>query len=220
MKKFLIFASILIIIAICWAFLNLIDLKKNQTQLITREGVVTQIQKLNRLQTVAYNIDTIIKSEKQGNWYALWQDQQKGLFVAHGRVNAGIDLAKISPEMVVVHYPDTDLANKTPPSPQIDITLPPSEIFDLYLDDIEIYDWQTGLFGMLQADPNVLAQAQKMGKQEILSKACQGGIMQQALDNATPQLKKLFEMTGAQVNIHNQGAGGCFLAPNPKSPPS
>lgn len=35
-----------------------------------------------------YNVDTVITSQKQGNWYALWQDQQKALFVAHGRVQA------------------------------------------------------------------------------------------------------------------------------------
>ena len=58
---------------------------------ITREGVVTQIQQLNRLQTVAFSVDTVISSEKQGSWMKLWQDEQKGLFIARGRVEAGVD---------------------------------------------------------------------------------------------------------------------------------
>lgn len=33
---------------------------------ITREGVVTKIQQLNRLQTVAFSVDTVITSQRQG----------------------------------------------------------------------------------------------------------------------------------------------------------
>ncbi|MGD4317293.1 DUF4230 domain-containing protein, partial [Xanthomonas citri pv. citri] len=73
-----------------------------KVEVLTREGVVTKIQSLNRLQTVAYNVDTVITSQKEGNWYALWQDQQKGLFVAHGRVTAGIDLNQLKPTDVQV----------------------------------------------------------------------------------------------------------------------
>ena len=73
-----------------------------KVEVLTREGVVTKIQSLNRLQTVAYNVDTVITSQKEGNWYALWQDEQKGLFVAHGRVTAGIDLNQLKPTDVQV----------------------------------------------------------------------------------------------------------------------
>jgi len=59
---------------------------------ITREGVVTQIQQLNRLHTVAFSVDTVITSERPGSWMKLWQDEQKALFIAHGRVEAGVDL--------------------------------------------------------------------------------------------------------------------------------
>ena len=44
---------------------------------ITREGVVTQIQQLNRLHTVAFSVDTVITSERPGSWMKLWQDEQK-----------------------------------------------------------------------------------------------------------------------------------------------
>ena len=44
---------------------------------ITREGVVTQIQQLNRLHTVAFSVDTVITSERSGSWMKLWQDEQK-----------------------------------------------------------------------------------------------------------------------------------------------
>ncbi|MGP5542602.1 DUF4230 domain-containing protein [Psychrobacter celer] len=196
---------------------------------ITREGVVTQIQQLNRLQTVAFSVDTVITSERQGSWMKLWQDEQKGLFIARGRVDAGIDLSALTPEMVQVIQPDpaTDdseslrkaaqndtqatTVNTAAMMPQINITLPPSEIFSVYLDDIEIYDWQTGAFGLMQVDPKILAQAQTMAKKEVLERACRGDVMNIALQNAQTQLQQLFAMTGAVVTVTTQGAGACQL---------
>ena len=190
---------------------------------ITREGVVTQIQKLNRLQTVAFSVDTVITSQKQGSWMKLWQDEQKGLFIARGRVEAGIDLSALTPEMVQVVQPtdatikdatNADSSNPISVMPQINITLPPSEIFSVYLDDIEIYDWQTGAFGMMQVDPKILKQAQSMAKDEVLERACRGDVMTMALENAQTQLQQLFALTGAVVTVTTQGAGSCQLPVN------
>lgn len=157
----------------------------------------------------------------------LWQDEQKGLFIARGRVEAGIDLSALTPGMVQVIPPTTAQINATleeaqegdnntsatPASimPQINITLPPSEIFSVYLDDIEIYDWQTGAFGMMQVDPKIFDQAQSMAKKEVLERACRGDVMNMALQNAQTQLQQLFALTGAIVTVTTQGAGACQL---------
>ena len=184
---------------------------------ITREGVVTQIQQLNRLHTVAFSVDTVITSERPGSWMKLWQDEQKALFIAHGRVEAGVDLSALTPEMVQVVQPvqadEAQVDSNVPISamPQINITLPPTEIFSVYLDDIEIYDWQTGAFGMMQVDPKILAQAQTMAKKEVLERACRGDVMNMALQNAQTQLQQLFALTGAVVTVNTQGAGTCQL---------
>ena len=85
--------------------------EKEPVETITREGVVTQIQQLNRLETVAFSVDTVITSERRGSWMKLWQDQQKGLFIARGRVDAGIDLSALTPEMVHVIQPDLSEGN-------------------------------------------------------------------------------------------------------------
>ncbi len=196
------------------------DSDEPKVNTVTREGVITQIQQLNRLQTVAFNVDTIITSEREGSWMKLWQDEQKALFIAKGRVQAGIDLSALTPEMVQVVQPSEQLADNadstTPVSimPQITITIPPSEIFAVYLDDIEIYDWQTGVFGMMQVDPTILAQAQSMAKAEVLERACRGDVMTIALDNAQTQLQQLFSMTGATVTVNTQGAGACQMPAN------
>ena len=104
-------------------------------------------------------MDTIITTQKQGNWYALWQDEQKGLFVAHGRVLAGVDLQKLTPADVTV-APKADLPINEDGEPQvtsdadlnITINLPAAEIFEVFLEDIEVYDMQTGLFNLMQPD--------------------------------------------------------------------
>ncbi|WP_201629466.1 DUF4230 domain-containing protein [Psychrobacter maritimus] len=194
--------------------------KEEPIETITREGVVMQIQKLNRLETVAFSVDTIITSQKTGSWMKLWQDEQKGLFIARGRVEAGIDLSALTPEMVQVIAPaeaaiknaeSVDANNPVSIMPQIHITLPPSEVFSVYLDDIEIYDWQTGAFGMMQVDPKILQQAQSMAKKEVLERACRGDVMNMALENAQTQLQQLFSLTGAVVTVTTQGAGACQM---------
>ncbi len=196
--------------------------EKEPIETITREGVVTQIQQLNRLQTVAFSVDTIITSERAGSWMKLWQDEQKALFIAKGRVQAGIDLSALTPEMVQVVQPTQTLddnsdeqaaitENPVSIMPKINITIPPSEIFAVYLDDIEIYDWQTGVFGMVQVDPKILEQAQSTAKKEVLERACRGDVMTLALQNAQQQLQQLFAMTGAVVTVTTQGAGACQM---------
>ena len=193
--------------------------KEEPIETITREGVVTQIQKLNRLETVAFSVDTVITSQRPGSWMKLWQDEQKGLFIARGRVEAGIDLSALTPEMVQVVQPEVNVDEvqeagaNTPVSmmPKINITIPPSEIFSVYLDDIEIYDWQTGAFGMMQVDPKILQQAQSMAKKEVLERACRGDVMNMALENAQTQLQQLFSLTGAVVTVTTQGEGACQM---------
>lgn len=194
-----------------------------QVKAVSREGVVSRIQNLNRLETVAYNVDTVITSEKQGSWQRLWTDEQKGLFIARGRVIAGVDLSQISDEMVQISEPTEaqieaakqkaiiDGNDNLPITimPNILITLPPSQIFSVYLDDIEVYDWQAGVFGMVKANPDILAAAQKSAKSEVLERACKDGVMSQAEQNAKTQMQQLFAMTGAEVTVATQGAGAC-----------
>ena len=210
--------------AIAFAVYTVQNLNKEEPiETITREGVVMQIQKLNRLETVAFSVDTVITSQRPGNWMKLWQDEQKALFIARGRVEAGIDLSALTPDMVQVVQPtestvedakNADSNNPISIMPQINITLPPSEIFSVYLDDIEIYDWQTGAFGMMQVDPKILKQAQSMAKDEVLERACRGDVMTMALENAQTQLQQLFALTGAVVTVTTQGAGSCQLPVN------
>lgn len=219
----LVFLLVLILLSVLlWQQFN--QDNSPQIQTVSREGVVSKIKQLNRLETVAYNVDTVITSEQPGSWQRLWQDEQKGLFIARGRVVAGVDLSELSPEMVQVTDPTEEQiatakanaeaqGNEDMPitlMPNIMVTLPPAQIFTVYLQDIDVYDWQSGgLFGMKKVEPEILAQAQASAKEEVLKRACADGVMQQAEDNAKKEMQQLFAMTGAEVSVTTQGAGAC-----------
>lgn len=199
--------SLLLFAIICSMIVGFFSWKNaNQPKIetISREGVIQKIQTLNRLQTVVYHVDTVITSEKQGNWYALWQDGQKALFVAHGHVQAGIDLNQLKSENVIIsENPDN------PNQPNISITLPPAQIFTTYLDNIEVYDIKTGVFGMVDADPQIFNQAQTSGKQQVLATACKADILALATDNAQKQIQSLFALANLKVTVNTVSAKTC-----------
>lgn len=192
-----------IICALIIGFLTWQQQNKPKIDVLTTDGVISKIQTLNRLQTVVYSVDTVITAEKQGNWYTLWQDEQKGLFVAHGKVQAGIDLNELKSEQVTIQ---TDENGKQ----TVNITLPPAKIFETYLNNIEIYDIKTGVFGLVDIDPKIFSQAQQSGKQQILTTACQSDILTLATNNAQKQIQGLFTLANVNVNVVTSNPKNCF----------
>src|SRR3984885_167938 len=83
-------------------------------------AVVQRIQRLNRLETVVYSIDTIVEGSKSS---AVLPDLLAGdriPLVVHGQSIAGIDLARLKPEDVRIET--------TNGSQSIHVSLPPSQI--------------------------------------------------------------------------------------------
>lgn len=166
---------------------------------LTNTGVLERIQHLNNLETVAFHIDTVVSSTKSGSWNKLWQDEQKALFVASGRVVAGLNLSKLKAEHVNV---STD-------GKQIHITLPPVEILSSSLDKTEIYDIQTGLFGFVDIDPQLLTEAQLEARKQIIQTACKSGILEIANQNANKQIESLFTLTQAKISVDSSPVPHC-----------
>ncbi|OSI14558.1 DUF4230 domain-containing protein [Neisseria dumasiana] len=166
-------------------------------QVLTRESVLTRIQNLNRLESTAFHIDTIIKTEKKGNWYALWQDSQTGLFIAQGKVLAGLDLNKLNSENV--HVVDN----------KVIISLPPVEILSVGLDNIEVYDIKTGSLGLHPIDKSVFQSVQEQAKKQVLAGACKADILAHAQTQAQQQLETLFALTQTEVSIYPSALPPC-----------
>ena len=89
-------------------------------------AVVQKIQRLNRLETVVYSIDTVVEGSKSS---AVLPDLLAGdriLLVVHGQSIAGIDLSQLKPEDV--HITENN------GSRSIHVTLPASQLFTTMLD--------------------------------------------------------------------------------------
>lgn len=161
--------------------------KQPENRVVNQATVLAQIRALHHLDSTAFHMETIIKTEKQGNWFALWQDSQKGIFTAKGSVHAGLDLNKLTAKNVQV-VEDTVI-----------ITLPPVEILSVQVDGVDVYDLRTGALNLRPADLSVLAQVRQLARRQMLQQACANGILQHAREQTQAQMTRLFAL--AQVNV-------------------
>jgi hypothetical protein len=145
--------------------------------------IIHEVRSLARLETIYYSMEKVITAEtNQGTWGWLYGD--KLLFVAHGDVIAGIDLAKLEPE-------DLEIKNGV-----LYVRLPEAEIFIATLDNEKsyVYDRDTGL--LAQNEKDLETEARKAAEEEILKAALEDGILEQAQINAENYLIRLLRDLG------------------------
>lgn len=170
---------------------------ENANKAVSREGVLMQIKQMNRLESTAFYIDTIIRTEKKGDWRRLWQDAQSGLFTVRGRVLAGLDLDKLNADNVNIV------------DGKVLISLPPVEILSVDLEDIEVYDIRTGSFNILPVDKAVFKTVQEEARKQVLASACKAQILEHANRQAQSQLENLFALTQTQVSVYPAAVAIC-----------
>lgn len=140
--------------------------------------IIHQMQNLSRLETASYTIEKVITAESGQEALAfLFGDRL--LFVAHGQVIAGVDLARMNEGDIVVTHDD-----------RVIVTLPPAEIFVVTLDNDQsyVYDRDTGILGLNQELETLARQA---AEEEILNAALEGGILDMANRNARAYIEQL-----------------------------
>ena len=145
--------------------------------------IIHEVQALARLETIQYSVEKVITAEiGQGELKVLFGD--KLLFVAHGVVIAGVDLAKLQPN-------DLRMVNGV-----LNVHLPTAEVFVSTLDNDKsyVYNRQTGL--LTHGDPNLEATARKVAESEIKKSALADGILSQAQKNAENYLSRFFGALG------------------------
>jgi len=145
--------------------------------------IIREVQSLARLETIQYTVEKVITAEvNQGIFGPLFGDRL--LFVAHGYVIAGIDLAQISNE---------DLWLK---DGVLHARLPQAEVFVATLnnDQSYVYDRDTGI--LKKANVNLETLARQAAEDEILKAALADGILQQAQQNGKAYLERLFISLG------------------------
>jgi hypothetical protein len=151
-------------------------------------AVVQRIQRLNRLETVVYSIDTVVEGSKSS---AVLPDLLAGdriLLVVHGQSIAGIDLAQLKLEDVRIENKDGGQS--------IHVTLPPSQLFLTTLDNqhTRVYVRSTGL--LVAADPNLETDTRAKAEQQLQQSALADGILDTASKNARATVATLLYSLG------------------------
>ncbi len=141
--------------------------------------IIHNVRSLARLETVQYTIEKVVTAEEgQNSLGFLFGD--KLIFVAHGVVIAGVDLAKLQPQ---------DLWTE---GGVLYVRLPQPEIFVATLDNEKsyVYDRDTGL--LTHGDVNLETGARQVAEREIRQAAIDDGILETARQNAEAYLTRLF----------------------------
>ena len=153
-------------------------------------AVVQRIQRLNRLETVVYSLDTVVEGEHTTPLIPDMLGGDKILLVVHGQSIAGIDLSKLKPEDVRIDGPNRSA---------IHVSLPASELFVTTLDNqhTRVYARSTGL--LVPADQNLESDTRSKAQQQLQAAALADGILDAARKNARATVTTLLYSLGFQT---------------------
>ncbi len=149
-------------------------------------AVVQRIQRLNRLETVVYSIDTVVEGAKSSPVLPDLLAGDRILLVVHGQSIAGIDLAQLKPEDIRIN------------GSSIHVTLPASQLFLTTLDNqhTRVYARSTGL--LVPADQNLESDTRAKAQQQLQQTALADGILDTARKNARATITTLLYSLGFQ----------------------
>jgi hypothetical protein len=152
---------------------------------------ITEVRALARLETIQYSVEKVITAEiGQGAFGFLFGDRL--LFVAHGRVIAGIDMSQLDPE-------DLRLENGV-----LHVKLPPAEVFIATLDNDKsyVYDRDTG--ALTRPNVDLETTARQAAEAEIRKAAEEDGILELAQQNAETYLARFFTALGYKNTLFDR----------------
>lgn len=155
---------------------------------VTAPDVVERVQRLNRLETVVYSLDTVVEGRDTS---AVFPDSLAGdrlLMIVHGQTIAGIDFSQMKPGDVQVSDRNGERA--------VRLKLPPSQIFLTAIDNgkTRVYTRSTGLF--VSADPNLESATRAKAQGELQNAAMADGILKTAAANARDTVRAMLEGLG------------------------
>jgi hypothetical protein len=161
--------------------------------------VVRQINDLSRLETASYEMEKVVTADSEQDGFIGMLLGESMVFIAYGKVYAGVDFSKMNTADLVVVDPDTVMVH-----------LPDAEIFaDIpVLDNDRSYvaDRDTGL--LTRADPELETQVRQAAERSIREAAQSSDILARA-------------NTNAQTYMHNflAGLGFTEIIFTPEAPP-
>ncbi len=160
--------------------------------IVSAPTVVDRVQRLNRLETVVYSLDTVVEgAESSPVLPGLVPDALAGdriLMIVNGQTVAGVDLSKLKPDDVQI--------TESSAGRNIRLVLPASQVFTTALDEAKsrVYARDTGLF--VRADPNLETQVRSKAQAQLQQAALSDGILDAATRNARVTVTSLLQGLG------------------------
>ena len=153
-------------------------------------AVVQKIQRLQRLETVVYSIDTVVEGNKSSTVLPDLLAGDRILLVVHGQSIAGIDLSQLKPEDVQI--------TESGGTRSIHVTLPASQVFVTNIDNqhTRVFARSTGL--LVPVDQNLESETRAKAEQQLQQAALTDGILDAASKNARATVTTLLYSLGFQ----------------------
>lgn len=161
---------------------------------VSAPDVIEKIQRLNRLETVVYSLDTVVEGNESSPVLPDVIAGDRLLMIVHGQTVAGVDLSQLKPESVQISEGRNGRS--------IVLTLPTSQVFFTTIDNAKsrVYSRDTGIF--VKADPNLETQTRAKAQSDLQQAALSDGILDAATKNAQATVTAMLEGLGfAHVEV-------------------
>jgi hypothetical protein len=156
--------------------------------IVSAPMVVEKVQRLNRLETVVYSLDTVVEGNESNPVLPDALAGDRLLMIVHGQTIAGVDLSQLKPESVQI--------SEGSDGRSIKLTLPPSQVFLTTIDNEKsrVYQRDTGIF--VKADPNLETQVRNKAQNQLQQAALSDGVLDAAAKNAQSTVTAMLEGLG------------------------
>ena len=157
--------------------------------------IVLQINDLARLETASVELEKIVTAERNNEylWGAMGETM---IFVANGKVVAGVDLGQMTPADIQVVDPTTVMVH-----------MPEATLFDdlpaLDNDRSYVADRDTGL--LTRADPQLETEVRRLAESVLIEEALNSGVMERADYNAQQYMLTFMQGLGFETVIFTDG---------------
>jgi len=153
----------------------------------SRPTVVRQIQQLQRLETVVFNMDKIVSGGWESRYLPMFLAGERLLLVVDGEVTAGVDLGHLAAADIIV-------SGQT-----IRMKIPDPEIFSARVDNerTRVYSRETGLF--TRVDPNLESDIRREAERQVRQAALDNGILKTAAANARTTMTSFLRGLGFEA---------------------
>jgi hypothetical protein len=154
------------------------------TRIASQGAVVDRIQRLQRLETVVYNMDKIVTGEKGNPILPNFLAGDRLLMLVHGQVVAGVDFSQLRSRDIQIN------------GKEVRLHLPNPQVLMTRLDNsrTRVYSRNTGL--LVPVDPDLETDVRREAERQLLEEALQDGILSTARQNARTTVTGLLQGLG------------------------